>query len=304
MCGARTTVLDQGMSIELGTPDVEGLVEAVHAMREWQQDGMPVQLHPGDLGWNWSHGAEATAAAVRTWSRDGRLLAVGFLDEPTVLRMAIAPESGDDGELARQLVADVSRPERGVLPAGEASVEARFGDAFRASLAADGWDDGEPWTPLVRDLTEPVEDSGLRIEVVGADPEPPLLRDRVDVQHAAFDTSTFTEERWWAMASGPAYADARCLVAYDVSGAAVATATVWSAGPGRPGLIEPLGAHRDHRGRGHGRAMTVACAAALRDLGSSSALVCTPSANVGAVAAYVSAGFRRMPDAHDLHRHA
>lgn len=292
------------MSIELSAPRVQGLLEAVHEMREWQQDGMPAQLHPGDLGWNWSFGADVTAAAVRTWSRDGRLLAVGFLDDPRVLRMAIAPEAGDDDELAQQLLSDVSRPERGVLPAGEASVEARFGDAFRVRLAGDGWADGEPWTPLVRDLTEPVEDSGLRVEVVGADPAPERLRDRVAVQRASFETSTFSEERWREMASGPAYVDARCLVAYDESGAAVATATAWSAGPGRPGLIEPLGAHRDHRGRGHGRAITLACAAALRELGASSSLVCTPSANVGGVAAYVSAGFRRLPDAHDLHRAA
>lgn len=292
------------MSIELSAPGVQGLVETVHAMREWQQDGMPVQLHPGDLGWNWSFGAATTAAAVRTWSRDGRLVAVGFLDDPRVLRMAIAPRAGDDDELAQQLLSDVSRPERGVLPAGEASVEARFGDAFRASLAADGWAEGDPWTPLVRDLAEPVEDSGLRVEVVGTDPGPERLRDRVAVQHASFETSTFSEDRWREMASGPAYADARCLVAYDPSGAAVATATAWSAGPGRPGLIEPLGAHRDHRGRGHGRSITLACAAALRELGASSALVCTPSSNVGGVAAYVSAGFRRLPDSHDLHRTA
>ncbi|KRB47960.1 GNAT family N-acetyltransferase [Terrabacter sp. Root181] len=292
------------MSIELGTPGVEGLVEAVHGMRPWPRDGMPVQLHPGDLGWNWSHGAEATAAAVRTWHRDGRLVAVGLLDEPRVLRMAIAPEAGDDDELAQRLLGDVAQPGRGVLPAGEASVEARFGDAFRARLAADGWGDGEAWTPLVRDLADPVEERGLRVEVVGADPAPERLRDRVAVQRASFDTSTFTEQRWRAMASGPAYTDARCLVGYDDGGAAVATATVWAAGPGRPGLIEPLGAHRDHRGRGHGRAITLACAAALRDLGSSSALVCTPSANVVGVATYVSAGFRRDPVAHDLHRDA
>lgn len=290
------------MSIELSTPGADALVEAVRTMRAWPRDGMPVQLHPGDLGWNWSHGAEATAAVVRTWSRDGRLVALGFLDEPRVLRMAIAPEVGDDEAVARQLLDDVSRPERGVLPGGEASVEARFGEAFRAALTDAGWVDGEAWTPLVRDLTDPVEDPGLRVEVLGRHPSAELLRDRVAVQRAAFETSTFTEDRWRAMASGPAYDDARCLVGYDTAGVAVATATVWSAGPGRPGLIEPLGAHRDHRGRGHGRGMTLACAAALRDLGASSVLVCTPSANVGGVAAYVSAGFERQPDAHDLHR--
>lgn len=74
--------------------------------------------------------------------------------------------------------------------------------------------------------------------------------------------------------------------------------------PGRPGLLEPVGVHRDHRGRGYGRALTVAAAAALRELGSSSALVCTPSSNVGAVAAYRSAGFQDLPEVHDRVREA
>ncbi|MCU1535816.1 MAG: Acetyltransferase [Humibacillus sp.] len=292
------------MSIELGVPGVEDLETAMTVMRGWPRDGMPVQLHPGDLGWNWSHGPRAAAAAVRTWTQDGRLVALGFLDEPRVLRVAIAHEAREDIALADRMLADLSDPDRGVLPAGEASVEARCGDALRAALIADGWVDDEPWTPLVRDLSAPVEDVSLRVEVLGRHPEPDRLRDRVAVQRAAFATSTFSESRWRAMADGPAYADARCLVGYDESGAAVATATVWSAGPGRAGLIEPLGVHRAHRGHGHGRAMTVACAAALRELGSSSAMVCTPSANVGAVATYVSAGFTRQPDAPDLHRPA
>ncbi|NUT99230.1 MAG: GNAT family N-acetyltransferase, partial [Saccharothrix sp.] len=72
-----------------------------------------------------------------------------------------------------------------------------------------------------------------------------------------------------------------------------------SAGPGRPGLLEPMGVHRDHRGHGYGKAITVAAAAALRDMGSSSALVCTPSSNVGAVATYRSAGFEALPEVRD-----
>jgi ribosomal protein S18 acetylase RimI-like enzyme len=59
--------------------------------------------------------------------------------------------------------------------------------------------------------------------------------------------------------------------------------------------------HRDHRGHGYGRAITVA-AAALQEMGLSTATVCTPSSNVGGVAAYVSAGFRRFPDATDFRR--
>jgi len=92
------------------------------------------------------------------------------------------------------------------------------------------------------------------------------------------------------MAAGLPHADARCLVAYDDQGNAVAVAavTVWWAGPGKPGLLEPMGVHREHRGHGYGKAITVAAAAALQELDSSSAIVCTPSANVGAVAIQVS----------------
>jgi ribosomal protein S18 acetylase RimI-like enzyme len=145
-----------------------------------------------------------------------------------------------------------------------------------------------------------VEDCGVRIEVIG----PEQAGVRADVQRAAFDRSTFTDERWHAMAAGAPYADARCLVAYDDQDNAVAAATVWSAGPGRPGLLEPVGVHREHRGRGYGRAITVAAAAALRGLGSSSAIVCTRSSNAGAVATYRSAGFRQLPEVPDLRRSA
>ncbi|MGW6228716.1 GNAT family N-acetyltransferase, partial [Cellulosimicrobium cellulans] len=91
--------------------------------------------------------------------------------------------------------------------------------------------------------------------------------------------------------------------AVDVGGAtAVAVIGVWSAGPGRPGLIEPMGVHAAHRGRGLGRAVTLAGLAALRELGSSSALVATPASNVGGVATYVSAGFTHLPERFDRRR--
>ncbi|HYU04218.1 MAG TPA: GNAT family N-acetyltransferase [Jatrophihabitantaceae bacterium] len=284
----------------MGKPGVDGLSEAVRVLREWQYDGAPMQLHPGDLGWHWRFGAEATAAAVRTWSRDGQVLAVGLLDSPGLLRLAIAPDARHDKELAQQMVADVTQPERGVLPQGNVYIEARCGALFQGLLFDDGWDADEPWTPLRCDLTEPVETCGVRIEVIG----PERARGRAAVQRAAFDRSTFTDERWHAMAAGLPYADARCLVAYDDQDTAVAAATVWSAGPGKPGLLEPMGVHREHRGHGYGTAITVAAAAALRELGSSSTIVCTPSFNVGAVATYKSAGFHQLAEVPDLHRSA
>lgn len=80
---------DRGMAtIELSAPGVDGLSEAVSALREWQSDQAPMQLHPGDLGWFWRLGAETTAVAVRTWRRNGQILAVGLL--------GLAEEAGED----------------------------------------------------------------------------------------------------------------------------------------------------------------------------------------------------------------
>ncbi len=284
----------------LGTPGVDGLSEALGALREWQYEGAPMQLHPGDLGWFWRFGAESTAEAVRTWSRDGQILAVGLLDGPKLLRLTIAPDAQRDDELAHQLVEDVTEPERGVLTEGKVFVDAPMGALVQDLLLGHGWNADASWSPLRRDLTEPVNDPGMRIEVI----EPERAHVRTAVQRGSFDRSTFTDQRWHAMAAGLPYADARCLVAYDNQGNAVAAVTVWSAGPGKPGLLEPMGVHREHRGHGHGKAITVAAAAALQDLGSSSAIVCTPSFNVGAVATYKSAGFRQLPEIWDLYRDA
>ncbi|WP_328907851.1 GNAT family N-acetyltransferase [Streptomyces sp. NBC_00234] len=286
------------MAMVLSKPGVDGLSKAVSVLREWQDDGAPMQLHPGDLGWFWRAGADATAAAVRTWSRDGEMLAVGLLDGPGLLRLTIAPHALREEELAQQLVEDVTDPERGVLPEGRANIEAPTGALVQELLVEDGWNTDEPWTPLRRDLTEPVNDPGVRIEVVG----PEQAHVFVSVHRAAFDGSRFTDEGWHAMATGLPYTDARCLVAYDDQGSAVAAVTVWSAGPGRPGLLEPMGVHPEHRLHGYGKAISVAAASALQELGSSSAIVCTPSANVGAVAAYTSAGFQQCPEVRDLYR--
>src|SRR6185312_15803898 len=112
------------MGIVLGEPAVDGLGAVVGALREWQLDGAPMQLHPGDVGWFWRFGAAATAAAIRTWSRDGRILAAGLLDGADLLRLTLAPDARRDEELARQVVGDLVDPARGVLPAGRVNVEA------------------------------------------------------------------------------------------------------------------------------------------------------------------------------------
>lgn len=293
------------MSIILSTPSVDEMSPAVDALKRWQYDGGPLHLHSGDLGWHSLSGAEATAAAIRMWSRNGEVLAIGLLDGPQLVRMAVAPDWRDDEALAHRLAADLDDPAHGVLAPDGATVEARGAELLTQLLLKRGWERDEPWTTFYRTLSDPVEDWGLRIETI----EPDRAEVWVAVHWSAFRGSTFTDAdrrrtvgRWLAMVGGPFYGDARCLAAFDENDDAVAVAAVWSAGPGRPGLLEPMGVHRSHRGHGYGTAITLAAAAALHDMDSSSASVCVESSNVGAVATYASAGFTPSAEVADLRR--
>ncbi|WP_326567810.1 GNAT family N-acetyltransferase [Amycolatopsis rhabdoformis] len=288
------------MTIVLSTPRVGELPAALAALRGWQRDGAPWQLHPGDVGWFWRAGAENAAAALRIWRWAGDVVAVGLLDGSELLRLTLAPDVRRDEVLARRLFEDVTTPSRGVLPTGRVAVEAPADALLRDLLADAGWPLDEPWSPFRCDLTDPVADPGVRVEIVG----PAQVSARTAVHRAAFNSPRFTADAWHTMSTGPGYADARCVLAYDADGNPVAAATVWSAGAGRPGLIEPLGVDPAHRHHGYGRAITLAAQAALRDLGSSSALVNTPSANVGAVATYRAANFEPLPPIHDRYRAA
>ena len=89
------------MSITLETATVGSLDEVVEAVASWQQDGGSVQLHPGDLGWNSSFGADALARSLRVWRRDGLILAAGMVEDG-LIRMALAPTVDRDESFAAQ----------------------------------------------------------------------------------------------------------------------------------------------------------------------------------------------------------
>ncbi len=267
-------------------------------MRAWAYDPDLAPLHVGDLGWNQQFGAPALAAALRVWQVNDRLAAVGLLDEPDLLRLTVAPECRGDEDFMRDLVADLVADDGRVLPSGEVALEARFEGPLHDLLRTQGWEYDEPWSPLVRDLSGEVPQTHLRIE----DVDPDRLDDRLAVHHSAFDRSTFTAERWCALTQGPAYSHARSLVGYDDEDRAVAMVTVWAGRSGGPGELEPMGVHREHQGRGHGRAICLAAATALKEMGSSHAFVSTPSSNVGAVATYRAAGYEEKSRVRDLRR--
>lgn len=289
------------MTIELHTPGVDELPTMLATLASWQQDDVPFQLHPGDIGWHWRNGAEATAGAVRAWHRDGELVALGLLDGTNLLRLALAPEVMANPDVARTLVADFSDPARGVLPAGAVDLEIPHGVALHDALDGAGWVLGDPWPVMRHDFTTSL-DHGLQVVTVGPDEAPTWAH----VHGAAWGRGPGDEQvilgRWHQMASGPAFASARCLLGYDEDDNPVATVTVWSAGQGRPGVLEPMGVHPDHRGRGHGRAMNVAGASVLQEMGASAATVCTPGSNPGGVAAYNAAGYATQYERFDRRR--
>lgn len=287
------------MTVELHLPAAPDLEAIIREVGEWHSDAVPFQLHPGDIGWFGRHGDERTAAGLRTWHRDGRLMAVGLLDGPGLLRVGIAPDAFGDADLATVIANDIDDDDGRVLPSGTADVEIPATAALREALDRRGWGRGEAWTHLRRDLGQPVDSStALRVETV----DEGNAHVRTAVHRAAFGSGAFTDERWRSLAHGPAYVRARCLLGYD-GGSPVAAVTVWSAGEGRPGVIEPMGVHPEHRGRGHGAAITVAAAAALAEMGASSARVGTPTDNVAAVATYVAAEFEPWAEVAD-HRRA
>lgn len=275
-------------------PDTSALEDVVTTLASWQRDTALVQLHPGDLGWAWRSGASAVAAALRIWTDRGDIVAIGFLDGPTVFRMTVAPERWSDDEVARRVLDDLSDVGGPVSADDALSVEVPTTTRLHARLASSGWSAGEAWAPLARDLSGPIDSAAdvLRTEVVDADG----LGDFTAVHRSAWGSDRFTDDRWRTMTGGIAFQDGVSLLGRNADGSAVAGVTVWSAGAGRPGLIEPMGVHAGHRGRGHGRAICVAAAAALQERGASTAWVCTPASLRSAVATYRSAGFVPLPE--------
>ncbi|NUL45097.1 GNAT family N-acetyltransferase [Cellulosimicrobium funkei] len=291
--------------LDMETPEASQLARVGETLARWQVDGGPVHLHPGDLGWYSLRGAAETASALRIWTDGETPVAIGLLDGPQLLRLATDPERRDDAGLAARISDSVQGPDGGVFSSGPATVEARGAEALARELARRGWHEDEPWIPLRLDLSAPVDRTGLRVETIGED----QAGDWVGVHWSAFRGTEFDDgakrtliDRWLTMTAGPFAEASRNLAAFDEYGTAVAVTSVWSAGPGRPGLIEPMGVHRDHRGRGYGVAITRAGAAALREMGSSSAVVVAEGSNEGALATYLAAGFVADAPVADLSR--
>lgn len=258
--------------------------------------GAVVGLHVGDLGWHLrmdDRDLDGTVVAVLV---DGQLVAAG-LYEPDGVRLAIRPDRVNDRVVA-EAIADLAET---------TAAEDAFADVPTSPLVDDilrdrGWrTDPHAWAILYRPLTaadaEPAEPPGVTTLKTEQD-----VADRVAVQFAAFTGSTFTVARWHQMASSPAHDPALEFLARTAEDEPAAGATAWSAGPGRAGILEPVGTHPDHRRQGHGRAVSLAAVAALARAGASGVGVQTPEANTAAVATYLDCGLEHVASVRALLR--
>lgn len=298
------------MTLRLSIPQPEQLTAIARLLSQWQVDPWSGHLHPGDLGWHSSVGADQMAQDLRVWERHGEPVAVGMLDGAEVLRLAVAPAVAEDLGVAERIASDLDRRGADLFAGGEAVVEARGATALRSALAGAGWVDDEPWTPMSLDLAVPLDLSRLNatsLRVVEVGPE--AAEQWTSVHWSSFKGTPYEDDakarfvaRWTEIMTGPFTDLAHSLVAYDPDGAPVAVTTVWSAGRGRPGLVEPMGVHRDHHGKRYGVAITLAGAHTLQGLGASSVVVVAENSNPAAMATYRSAGFTSLGEVADLKR--
>jgi ribosomal protein S18 acetylase RimI-like enzyme len=264
---------------------------AIEALAGWAPRHGPVtSLHAGDIGWHLRLD-DADLEGSIVVARDGsEVVAVAELDSDG-LRPTIRPDRADD-----RAVADALGTLAQSLAKADFFCDTPPHTALRAFLVDRGWVLEEPWALLYRPLS--ADDADLGASLGHAVETEDDVRGRVDVQFHAFAHSTFTVARWRQMAAGPGYRRDLDLLRRDDDGVPVAGATSWTAGPGRVGILEPVGTHRDHVGRGHGPAVTLAAIGALARAGASGVTVQTPISNHGAVRAYQRAGLRLIDRLH------
>lgn len=287
------------MKVSLVTPSVSELPSLIATLSTWQEDRSPIQLHPGDIGWHAMRGLEVTASHLRAWqAEDSAVLAIGMFDGDHLLRLALSPSAAQDREVCVAIARDLTeQSESSLFPPGQHSVESRRARMLDSYLGEHGWERGELWTALHFDLSAPVEfeetlgEAGLRVESAID-----LPREWMIVHRSGFHATPYTPEEEERAATNfqtmvdANLVDARHLAMYQGDDM-VGVVSVWSAGVGCPGLLEPLAIHPRFRGLGFGRILVRAAMGHLREMGASSGLVCTDTANTAAIATYRSAGF-------------
>lgn len=269
----------------------ENLPQIIATLADWEPlDGCGGDVQAGDVGWMFRFGPDQTASSlVEIADEDGTPGAVFLKDGDGVWLFAMDPALTRDRALADAIASWADD----IQGDGPLWIDGPTAPAlWRQVLVHQGFEaSAEPWVHLWKPLGEQgiVDIAGVSPTLTESD-----VSDRIAVLTAAFERSTFTVDKWHAMAAGTCFRPELDLLARDHSGNPVAALTAWMSGVGKCGLIEPMGTHPDFRRQGHGRRLLQAAFAALAREGASSVCVVTPVSNVAAVELYRSAGFIRI----------
>jgi ribosomal protein S18 acetylase RimI-like enzyme len=248
-------------------------------------------MQAGDFGWKFRFGRQTVADSLTEFvDDDGAVGAIMLNDTPATWWFAIDP-----GLLLDEGLAEAIGDYADSLPRNlDISVDGPHAQAaWRRAVARRGFDTS--LNDLYVHFWQPLSEADI-VDVPGVAPTrtDEDIADRVFVQRNSFERSTFTVERWHAMAEGPGFRPELDLVARTDRGEPAAALPAWFAGEGRCGMIEPLGTHPDFRRQGHGTRVLRAACSALAAMGANGVTVLTYHSSPAAVGVYRAAGFRCM----------
>ena len=215
------------------------------ALAAWTPASWAGQLHPADIGWQLRFEDDALDGTLLLRARRRRARGAwpsGCSTTRTCGWPSTPTRSHDSGlavflaDLAEDVVAD-----------GEAYVDgALLAAGVACSRPAAGTSTPTPGWHLQRDLTGVATELPAGVAPVRRRSD---VADRVAVQRAAFENSTFTAERWALMAASPAY-DASARPARPRRGRHAGRGGHGMVGGARAAarMLEPVGTAAEHRG--------------------------------------------------------
>ncbi|GAA2143845.1 hypothetical protein GCM10009844_16710 [Nocardioides koreensis] len=257
---------------------VAGIDEALPAMQElasriWAPTS---RHHPGQLAWSARYAlpADLDHGPVALF-RDpaGPVVAWAWAEAPDWLELCVDPAHSEvAAEAARWFLGlGAKGPVRTMVLETEAHV--------LAGLAEEGFEvEEQPWfTHHSLDLGSlpPAADlPGYSFRAVA----PGEAEDRAACHRAAWappgGSSRVSGAAYQRLMATPPYRPDLDWVAVDGAGAMVASCLVWLDDRTGVALVEPVGCHPDHRGRGLAAAVSLSALRAARDLGGRTGLVC------------------------------